>query len=261
VSSMSDAPSDRLREVYELRAAVSYASPAPLPDPRVDRKFGGVLELLASTLPAESLLDAGCGDGRYLAAAAQLPGSPDRLVGTDISARILRTARETIERAGSNAELVRANIENLPFGDDSFERVLSVQVVEHLLDPAGGVAELARVLRPNGVLVLTTDNADAWVSRVINLPRTAIVRALGLKNWRDRRDGVIHPHRNFSRAEIVTLVRDAGLEIESVSTFKLHVDGPRLARLNRPLTKLERRLQLHRWGDIIAVVARKPIPN
>lgn len=145
------APSDDLREVYELRAELEYATPPPTPDLRLERKYQRLLELVAGTLPAPSLLDAGCGDGRYLAGIAQLADAPERLAGVDVSERILATAEQTLARVGASAVLVRANLESLPLPDGSFERVLCAQAIEHLRAPELGVAELARVLAPGGL--------------------------------------------------------------------------------------------------------------
>ena len=74
---------DDLRKLYDARAAQQYAAVTPLPDPRIDRKFRRICELVREQLPCEAFLDAGCGDGRYLAAlAAELP---PRRAGVDLS--------------------------------------------------------------------------------------------------------------------------------------------------------------------------------
>lgn len=254
---MSEAPSDRLREVYDRRAELEYAEPAAAPDPRVDRKFERLLELVSERLPCEAFLDAGCGDGRYLAALGALPGRPAHIVGVDISERILATARAAAERAGIGPELVRANVEALPFGEARFDLVLCAQVVEHLLDPAAGLAELARVLRPGGTLVVSTDHRRNLVSKALNAPRSAIVRALGLRGARRL---VEFPHATFVVEELVALVGSAGLVPEQVATFRFSLDWP-LGRpaLLRLLNRIEKALPPHRLGDILAVVARKPV--
>src|SRR5207302_422653 len=106
--------------------------------------------------------------GRYLAAlAAELP---ERSAGVDISERILETAR-----ARTSADLQQANLESLPFGDGEFDAVLCSQVIEHVLDAPAALRELTRVLRPGGVLILSTDNARNVVSKVLNAPRTGLV--------------------------------------------------------------------------------------
>jgi ubiquinone/menaquinone biosynthesis C-methylase UbiE len=252
---VSTAPSDHLQELYEQRAELYYSRPVDLPDGRVDRKFSRLTALVAGTLPAESLLDAGCGDGRFLAAIARLPNRPAHLVGSDISERILQTAAAALAREDVVVEFVRANLERLPFPDSSFDRVLSVQVIEHLLDPEAGIRELARVLKPEGKLVLSTDNSRNQVSRLLNLPRTALVRAFKL---RGRRAKVSFPHRAFTREEVVSAVQACDLEIEHVETFRFHIDGMHAAPVQRLLNAIDSASPSHGWGDILAVVARKP---
>jgi 2-polyprenyl-3-methyl-5-hydroxy-6-metoxy-1,4-benzoquinol methylase len=243
-----------LRDVYERRAELYYSRPVDLPDGQVDRKFARMTALVAGTLPAESLLDAGCGDGRFLAAVARLPNRPARLVGCDISERILQTAAEAVAREGGTAEFVRANLEQLPFPDDSFDRVLSVQVIEHLLDPPAGIRELVRVLKPGGTLVLSTDNSKNYVSRALNLPRTALVRALNLSG---RRTKVSFPHRSFTRDEVVRELDACGMKTDRVETFRFHLDGVSAAPVQRLLNAVDGASPTHGWGDILAVVARK----
>jgi len=251
---MDPAPSDHLREIYERRAELQYAEPAPLPDPRVDRKFARMLALTSRCLPAESLLDAGCGDGRFLAALARLPTRPTRLVGVDISERILATAARTVEREGGTAEFVRSNLEALPFASESFDLVLSVQVVEHLLGVEEGIRELARVLKRGGRLILSTDSSRNLVSRGLNAPRSAVVGALRLHG---RRAAVTFPHRTFAPDEITHLVEAAGLAVEHRETFRFHVDGVSAPLVQRALNRLDEALPRHGLGDIVAIVARR----
>src|SRR3954469_2747179 len=236
-------PSDSLRALYEDRAAQQYAEPAPLPDPRIDRKFGRICELVRAQLPCESFLDAGCGDGRYLAALeAELPA---RRAGTDISERILETARARVD-----ADFRQANLESLPFEDGAFHLVLCSQVIEHVLDAAAAAAELARVLRPGGRLVISTDNARNYVTRGLNAPRTLAVRALRLRGARGR---IESPATPYTRASFRRLLEDAGLTVEQLETFRFHLMWPLDARpLTRLLNAVDARLPAHGLGDIIA---------
>ncbi len=252
---MSAAPSDELREVYERRAELQYAQPPPPPDRSLDRKFERVWELLSALMPCERFLDAGCGDGRHLAALASLPQRPARVAGVDISERILEVAGLTAAAAGVEAELVRANLEQLPFADRSFDLVLCTQVIEHLLEPALGLAELARVLEPGGRVLVTTDHRRNLVTRTLNGPRSAAVSALRL---RGRRAAVTFPHRSFGLDEFARLVEGAGLEVEHRETFRFSLHPPldRKAAV-RALNRLDRRIGPHGVGDVIAVVARK----
>jgi 2-polyprenyl-3-methyl-5-hydroxy-6-metoxy-1,4-benzoquinol methylase len=248
------APSDRLRETYERRARLEYARPTAV-DER-GRKFELIWTAVSEALPCEAFLDAGCGDGRYLAALARIGGRPRRIVGSDISERILETAAAATAQSGVQAELVRANVEELPFPDGSFDLVLCTQVIEHLLDPGRGVAELARVLRPGGTLVLSTDNAANWISRILNGPRRVAVTVLGLSQRRLR---VHFPHADFAPDELRFLATSAGLEVRRIDTARFHFDGAlgRSRRLQAALDSIDRALGAHGYGDIVLAVCTR----
>src|SRR5437763_16446062 len=126
---------DELREIYEARAAQQYAGPQPLPDPRIDRKFVRICELVRARLPCEAFLDAGCGDGRYLAAlAGELP---PRRAGFDLSARILETARARV-----GADFRQGSLGASPFLDGELDLVLCSPVIQHVLDADAAVAHV-----------------------------------------------------------------------------------------------------------------------
>jgi SAM-dependent methyltransferase len=239
---------DELRELYEARAAQQYAAPQPLPDPRIDRKFRKILELVREQLPCEAFLDAGCGDGRHLAAlAAELPA---RRAGVDLSERILETARARVD-----ADFRQGSLEALPFADGEFDLVLCTQVIEHVPAAGRGAAELARVLRPGGTLVISTDNARNLVTRVLNAPRTLTVRALRLRGARGR---IESPATAYTRDSFSTLLERAGFTVERLETFRFHLMWPLdVAPLTRALNALDEALPAHGVGDIVVAVARR----
>jgi SAM-dependent methyltransferase len=237
-------PSDGLRAAYERRGEADYPVPQPLPDPVSHRKFTRTWELVYARLPCRAFLDAGCGDGVFLRAIAASGRIPGRTAGVDISERILDTARAAA--APLEVELVRANLEALPFPDETFDLVLCAQAIEHLLDPALGARELARVLVPGGTLVLTTDNE-----------RNLVTRALYLGRFRD--DDSEFPHRRFRCEQVEALVAGAGLEVDELTTFRFVFPAPfNTGRVARLVNRIEAALPPHRVGDIIGVVARKP---
>jgi 2-polyprenyl-3-methyl-5-hydroxy-6-metoxy-1,4-benzoquinol methylase len=246
-------PSDSLREVYERRGA-DYAQPA-VPDPSLDPKFAVLCEEIRALLPAAAFLDAGCGDGRFLAALPTLGPVPPRVVGVDIASSILATARAATAAAGVDAELVRGNLERLPLDDAEFDVVVSIQVLEHLLDPAAGVRELGRVLRPGGTLLLTTDNSARRLTQAVNGPRWLVAALLGKRNHREKHD---FPHRTFRKRDVVALLEDAGLVVERTRTFRFSVVGAS-PRLRRFLNRVDARLPDVGIGDIIVAVARRPL--
>jgi SAM-dependent methyltransferase len=239
---------DELRELYEARAAQQYAAPQPLPDPRIDRKFGRILELVRAELPCEAFLDAGCGVGRHLAAlAAELP---PRRAGVDLSERILETARARVD-----ADFRQASLEELPFAAGEFDLVLCSQVIEHVPDAERAVAELHRVLRAGGTLVISTDNERNTVTRVLNAPRNAVVRALRLRGARGR---IESPATPYTRETFRALLERGGFTVERVETFRFHLMWPfAFEPLTRALNAVDARLPPHGLGDIVAAVARR----
>lgn len=248
------APSDTLRDVYERRGGEEYAEPV-VPDPTLDRKFAVLVEEVGRLLPVGALLDVACGDGRYLAALPMLGPVPERVVGVDIAESILDTARRATSRSGFAPELVRANLEWLPLGDSEFDLVVSIQTIEHLLDPAAGLRELARVLKPGGTLLLSTDNRRNLITRTLNGPRWLAASLVGKRNARVT---LRFPHGSFSRGELDRLLTETGLVVERVRTFRFSVVGASTG-LIRVLNRIDGRLPDLGIGDLVVVVARRPL--
>ena len=118
---------------------------ASLLDARLSRN-----EIPRAALAGKRVLDSGCGSGRYSQALISYGAS--EVVGVDFSPENIRNAI-TINSRYIRRESVSfkiADIRKLPFPDSSFDVVFSNGVVHHLPDPAEGVSELLRVLRPGG---------------------------------------------------------------------------------------------------------------
>jgi SAM-dependent methyltransferase len=105
-------------------------------------------ELVGGSQQVGALLDLGCGTGY---GTAELAASRPRVFGLDQVAPVARA------QSGA-ARFVRADLEALPFAGHAFAAVTSFQVVEHLADPHRYLAEIARVLAPDGVLLISTPN-------------------------------------------------------------------------------------------------------
>jgi methionine biosynthesis protein MetW len=104
-------------------------------------------------------LDVGCGDGRTVGPWLVEHGC--RYVGVDVS----ETAVHQAAAVGLDARVIE-DATVLPFDDASFDVGLMVEVLEHLFAPHEAVAELHRVLRPGGVLLVTVPNVCYWRRRV-----------------------------------------------------------------------------------------------
>jgi SAM-dependent methyltransferase len=93
-------------------------------------------------------VDLGCGTGY---GTAELAAGGARVIGLD---RVAPAGRARV----SPARFVRGELERLPFASGRCALVTSFQVIEHLADPRAYLSEIARILAPDGVLLLTTPN-------------------------------------------------------------------------------------------------------
>jgi ubiquinone/menaquinone biosynthesis C-methylase UbiE len=111
---------------------------------------------LARLQPGEQALDVGCGTGALAMAVAQRVGRTGRVVGIDPSAQQIARARAKAARRHNPIEFQIAVIEQLPFPDQTFDVVFSTLMMHHLPAPLKrqGLAEIARVLKPGGRLVI-----------------------------------------------------------------------------------------------------------
>jgi ubiquinone/menaquinone biosynthesis C-methylase UbiE len=113
--------------------------------------------LLASTAPAagEQVLDVACGTGLVTLDVAQTVGSRGQVIGIDLSAKMIDTARLRRGARGLlNVSFQRMDAEALSFPDASFDTVLCALGLMYMPDPAGAVREMRRVLKQRGRLGL-----------------------------------------------------------------------------------------------------------
>jgi ubiquinone/menaquinone biosynthesis C-methylase UbiE len=121
--------------------------------PYFELRRAAVFQALAPYLkPASRILDLGCGNGLYLVELCQL-GKPYRPVGMDLSEAMLRRARE---RVGGHADLVRADAVAIPFRANCWDLVICSHVLLFVKELHRCVADIARSLRPGGMVVATT---------------------------------------------------------------------------------------------------------
>jgi|SRR6266567_1355107 ubiquinone/menaquinone biosynthesis C-methylase UbiE len=111
---------------------------------------------LARIQPGEQVLDVGCGTGTLALEVARRVDATGRVVGIDPSPQQIARARSKATRRNVPIEFQIGLIEQLPFPDQAFDVVLSTLMMHHL--PASlkrqGLAEIARVLKPGGRLVI-----------------------------------------------------------------------------------------------------------
>lgn len=98
-----------------------------------------------------TVLDAGCGAGRYLEILQRY--HPTMVVGIDFAMGMIEKAKKKVNRASVHLQVAR--VEHLPFKDEKFDCVLCTLVLGHIVELESAVAELSRVLRRNGSMVIS----------------------------------------------------------------------------------------------------------
>jgi SAM-dependent methyltransferase len=185
--------------------------------------YGGLIGAITSRL-AEALLDAAgvrsdwrvldvaTGPG-YAAERAAERGA--RVVGIDLAAGMLELARQRL----AGVELLRADAEQLPFDDASFDAVIGGFVINHLPDPQRALAEAARVLVSGGRVAFSVWDRPERM-RVMGVVIEAI-KAAGV----DRGDAVPRggpdPYRFSDGGEFRALLEGVGLAGVAVETVEL----------------------------------------
>jgi ubiquinone/menaquinone biosynthesis C-methylase UbiE len=121
-------------------------------------------ELILSFLkpaPGEIILDAGCGTGVFT---RDIISSGSQVIGLDISFPMLRRARENA--GGVRFHPILGDISTLPFREESFNKVVSITALEFIAEAKSAVAELFRVAKKGGVVVVATLNSSSpWAAR------------------------------------------------------------------------------------------------
>lgn len=106
--------------------------------------------------PGHRLLDVGAGAGRHAFEGVRRGAE---VVAVDIDDVSLKEAKTLLDGVATDVEgtgsCARASVLELPFADASFDRVIAAEVLEHVGDDAGALAELARVTRPGGMVAAT----------------------------------------------------------------------------------------------------------
>ena len=152
--------------------------------------------------PDLKLLDIGCGTGALLHEVQTIEPSLD-VCGVDLSAEMLGVARDRL-RPGT--PLLRADVGRLPLAAATYDVVVSSSSFHYWEPPERGLAEIARVLRPGGRLVLTDWCDDFLACRIVDRVLRVINRA---------------HHRIYGSQECAEMVKAYGYEISEVTKYKI----------------------------------------
>jgi len=109
----------------------------------------------------ERILDVGCGTGIFT---LDLLKACSHVIGLELSLPMLQRAGK--KAAGLPFHMIQGDMRGLPFADAAFDKTVSVTAIEFLEDARGGIAELLRVTRPGGFVVVASLNSlSPWAAR------------------------------------------------------------------------------------------------
>jgi 2-polyprenyl-3-methyl-5-hydroxy-6-metoxy-1,4-benzoquinol methylase len=150
------------------------------------------------------LLDVGCGSGTLL---GLLKRHGFRPMGVDFSAEAARIAE--IE---NGVRVLVGSLEQSRFPDEAFDVVTLFHVMEHVSNPRSLLAEVSRILKPGGALVLQVPNIDSWQ-----------FKAFGVKWY-----GLDVPRHviDYSRESMLKLLKDSEFVLRRVKHFNLRDNAP-----------------------------------
>jgi len=161
-------------------------------------------------LPGASVLDAGCGPGADLLPMAELVTPHGRVVGVDHDpAMVAAASARTTELPHVDVRL--GDLHELPLADGEVERARADRVLQHVDDPAAAMRELARVVRPGGLVALADPD---WESLVVDAPgEGGLATSRAFARWT-----CDHVVRNATMGRrLPRLAYAAGLEVRSVT--------------------------------------------
>lgn len=163
------------------------------------------------------VLDCGCGEGFYVKLLSELYNC--KIVGLDHDLELLEVAKRRVGNR-DNVGFQFGDINHLPFDDETFDKIILSEVLEHISDDERALQEVYRVLKKGGVLALTVPNHDYpffWD------PLNKIREVLGLGHFSKDRGfwgGIWAMHlRLYFPDEIKTLVEKTGFKIEEIKAL------------------------------------------
>ena len=168
---------DRMARIYDI-----YDAPMELMGTRKRRQT-----LLGKA--AGTVLEAGVGTGKNL---SHYPKGVD-VIGIDVSSRMLDRARGKTRSLHVSAELVEADVQDLPFDDDTFDTAVGTCVFCSVADPVKGLRELGRVVRPDGRILMLEHvrPSNRFLGRLADLLSVATRRIFGFRTNRRTEENVV----------------------------------------------------------------------
>ena len=183
--------------------------------------------------PKDRILDIGCGVGYF---AKLLSDHGCNVYGVDINPESVELCNSTI---GNN--FIVGNAELLEYSDECFDKILCSEVLEHLKDDLTAIQEIYRVLKPNGLVLITVPSTDG-------------VFGSKIKNIMHDHDGPEkHEREGYSNKEIKDLLVKVGFKIEKTTYTMVFFTEMIMGMTKWAYSKKEKEDHLESQADVFKV--------
>ena len=180
-----------------------------------------ILRRFLGTVKGKHILDIGCGIGHVASMCAEQGAVT---VAFDFAASMVA---RTAKRYGTKFPVIRASAESPPFGDNLFDAILALDVIEHLYKPEQMLQNAHRMLRPGGALIITTDRVGfqfgglpVYVARPPRLLLHRFKALMGLASQESKYKTPLCTHvHEYRRRELLDLVTGSGFRLEGFDTY------------------------------------------
>lgn len=182
------------------------------------RRAWTLFEWLGET-DGQTILDCGCGRGFYLKMLRHASAT-SRLLGIDLELPLLVKARRNVGHLPGVLP-ANASVYSLPYADATFDAVILSEVLEHVERDVEALAELRRVLKPGGVLLITVPHADYpfWWDPI----NKTLERLFKTHIGRGPLAGIWANHvRLYTPAQLRAAALEAGFRVEAERAFTHH---------------------------------------
>jgi ubiquinone/menaquinone biosynthesis C-methylase UbiE len=217
---------------------------------RLARRLKQRIRTLLDAAPGQRILDVGCGTGADAASLVRKVGPNGRVCGIDYDPAMIRHARRLIGALQPAPSLLVADAGAMPYRDASFDGCSCERVLQHVEHPATVVAEMVRVTRPGGRIVIADTD---WSSLSIDALEAGVERRLVGFVAESLRNG-------YAGRQLRRLMHDAGIEDVHVEPWPLvWTDYGQFCATSLSLLDMDHRavaasvlsraelLRLHRW--------------
>jgi len=196
---------------------------------RVQQRHIRLFRRLFQLRATDRFLDVGCGEGYYTLPLAERAGFT---VGADLAQSVLRVFQHLRAFPAGRIALVNGDVEQLPFPDRSFDKILCSHVLEHVLDDRAVLAEIHRLLKDDGRAILAVPlkytpqhravYAAIGVARTVLKPGKQGTPTLPPGTLNKALVGRQAHIRHHSLTSFLALVRSAGFAVEAVQGMWFH---------------------------------------